>query len=478
MEDYQTIRHMYLIDHVSQRAIAERLGISRNTVRKYCEGDILPGIRADYRRCASVVTPEIIQFIQQCFLEDAHEQSQKQHHTAKRIYDRLVAEMKFTGSESSIRHTVHNLRGSVQKVFIPLAFSPGEAMQIDWGECYVYRNGMRTKIYFFCARLCYSCAPFVACYHQQNMAAFLDALVRAFEFFGGVPRRVIFDNAKVAVKNGYGKKAIRQEKYAALAAHYCFETVFCNPASGNEKGLVENLVGWTRRNIFVPVPHAESLDELNHLAKERCCNYAASHTIRHKPQDVAAMLIVDKSLLLPLPGYRYDTSQSTECRVNTYAMVRFESNNYSVPVRYVGRVVAVKGFADSICMYADGKEIAQHTRSYDKEQEVLFLAHYLPILERKPGSILNARPVRQTLRPAMLQWLHDMAFTGKELMVILRACVTKGEADVWLHKTEYLPVRQLPIGITDPVHVQAVDLTVYNQFLGTGDDVVWKKKQA
>ena len=476
MEDYQAIRHMYLIDHLSQRTIAERLGISRNTVRKYCEGDILPGVRANYHRSASVVTPEIIQFIQQCFLADEQEHNKKQHHTAKRIYDRLVAEMNFTGSESSIRHTVQKLHETAQNVFVPLVFSPGEAMQIDWGECYVYLNGMRTKIYFFCARLCYSCAPFVVCYRRQNTESFLEALIRAFEFFGGVPRRVIFDNGKVAVKSGYGKKAVCQDRYAALAAHYCFETVFCNPASGNEKGLVENLVGWTRRNTFVPIPHVEGMDELNELTKQQCCSYIKSHKIQQKPQSVNHMLTIDKGMLLPLPGCRYDASRSTECRVNSYATVRFESNNYSVPVRYVGRTVAVKGFAETVCIYADGEESARHIRSYDREKDVLTLAHYLPILERKPGSILNAKPVRQNLCPAMLQWLQDMAFTGKELMTILTDCANKGEAEVWLHKAEYLAMKQHPVCITDPVHVQAVDLTVYNQFLSTGDDALCQKQ--
>ena len=138
MEDYQAIRRMYLIEHLSQRAIAAQLGISRNTVRKYCEGNTMPGIRADYHRTVSVVTPPIILFIKQCFLTDEQEGNKKQHHTAKRIYDRLVDEMNFTGSESSIRHTVQKLRGSVQNVFVPLEFSLGEAMQIDWDENAMY----------------------------------------------------------------------------------------------------------------------------------------------------------------------------------------------------------------------------------------------------------------------------------------------------------------------------------------------------
>lgn len=169
---------------------------------------------------------------------------------------------------------VHGMRQKAQKAFVKLVFDPGEAMQIDWGTFQAYLQGEPVRLYYFCARLCYSCAPFVMCFRRQNTEAFLEAQVHAFEFFGGVPRRVIFDNAKVAVKSGYGKTAIAQDKYKALAAHYCFEMDFCNPASGNEKGLVENLVGWTRRNIFVPVPHVTSLKDLNQHVLTRCRTYA------------------------------------------------------------------------------------------------------------------------------------------------------------------------------------------------------------
>lgn len=131
VNDYEKIRTMYMREHMSQRAIAKALGISRNTVAKYCAGASYPGLRADYHRDASVMTPDVIQFIQQCFLEDAQERNPKQHHTARRIYDRLVEERGFTGCESSVRAAVRNLRRTRSKAYVPLEFHPGEAMQID-----------------------------------------------------------------------------------------------------------------------------------------------------------------------------------------------------------------------------------------------------------------------------------------------------------------------------------------------------------
>ena len=279
MKDYERIRYMYLVDGISQRKIARSLGISRNTVAKYCEGKTYPGIRSDYNRANSVMTPKVVQFIRMCLHEDELEPNKKQHHTAKRIYDRLVEEAGFDGAETTVRGLVHKLRGNLSETFVPLAFDPGEAMQIDWGECYIQLRGERMKINIFCARLCYSCAPFAICFRQQNTEAFLEGLQRALEFFGGVPRRIIFDNARVAVKFGSGKNAICQDSYDAMAAHYCFKTIFCNVRSGNEKGLVENLVGSTRRNIFVPVPHTESLAELNEKVSQRCQQYIDSHKI-------------------------------------------------------------------------------------------------------------------------------------------------------------------------------------------------------
>ena len=130
------------------------------------------------------------------------EPNQKQHHTAKRIYERLVEEKCFTGAQSTVRRIVAKLRGHPQEAFVPLAFAPEAAMQIDWGEAVIYLAGERTKVQMFCARLAYSCAPFAVCFRRQNTEAFLEGLIQALNFFGGVVRRVLFDNARVAVDVG------------------------------------------------------------------------------------------------------------------------------------------------------------------------------------------------------------------------------------------------------------------------------------
>lgn len=237
---YKEIRRLQLEGVTSQRTAAKRLGISRNTVKKYWEGNAVPWDRKAYNREAAVMTPDVVQFISSCLDEDDRERVKKQRHTARRIYQRLVEECGFTGSESSVRNLVHDMRAARKETqaFVPLRFAPGEAVQIDWGEATVYINGEKLVINLFCARLCHSCAPYVIAYQRQNLESFLDAIIRTFQYYGGVPRRVIFDNARVAVKSGFGAHAAAQDDYKQLSAHYGFEPVFCNPASGNEKGLV------------------------------------------------------------------------------------------------------------------------------------------------------------------------------------------------------------------------------------------------
>ena len=292
------------LEGMSQRQIAAGLHISRNTVKKYWDGESVPWERKNYTRDASVLTKDVVSFVRQCLDEDTHS-PRKQRHTAKRIYERLIAECGFTGGETTVRRLVRELREQPVEAFVPLAFPAGDALQIDWGEATVYLNGVKTTINLFCARLCYSGAPIALAYRRQNEESFLDALVQVFQYFGGVPGRVIFDNGKVAVKDGFGAHARKQAGYAALAAHYGFEAVFCNPASGNEKGLVEGLVGYIRRNVCVPVPKAETMSEMNQILRDKCREYL-SHQIRGKEASVGTMLTQEKNKLHPLPVYPFD----------------------------------------------------------------------------------------------------------------------------------------------------------------------------
>ena len=448
VKDYKEIRQRHLRGE-SQRSIARELHISRKTVAKYCDGGAVPWERKTPERSSAVLTEGTIGFIRQCLEEDEAEGVRKQRHTAKRIYDRLVAECGFTGGESTVRTKVRELKESLPKAFVPLEFSPGEAVQVDWGEAVVYINGIKQTVNLFCARLCHSCIPVVIAYRRQNEESFLDAFVQTFHRFGGVPEKVIFDNGKVAVKDGFGAHALKQAGYTALSAHYGFDALFCNPAEGHEKGLVEGLVGWSRRNILVPVPRVSNYSELNDRLTKRCSAYG-DHHIQSKSASVGEMFCEEQAALRPLPLYPFETAKCTSVRVNAFSMARFDTNNYSVPVEYAGHTVGVKGYAEKVEVYADGKRIASHARCFEKHQSVYKLEHYLPLLEQRGRAILNAAPLRQNLPEDVLEQLK--VCEPRERIRILRQYCESPEPEV--------------PAVTDVVLVRQVDLRRYDVLTG------------
>ena len=459
--DYGEIRKLYN-DGQSQREISKKLGISRKTVKKYCKGESVPWNTKAPERKSTVVTEDVMAFINKCLEDDEGEGLPKQKYISKRIYDRLVSEKGFNGGESTIRRIVAELRGKRDKAFIPLAFEPAEAMQIDWGEAYVILKGKKTKIYYFCARLCYSCKSVVLAYSHQNEESFLDAHVKTFETLGGVPRRVIFDNGKVAVKLGFGAKAQMQEGYARLSAHYAFQVDFCNPASGNEKGLVEGLVGWIRRNILTPVPVVENLEELNALLAARCNDFD-QHQIKGKPANVGEMFQKEKEALRPLPPFSFEVAKSQNARVSTFCTVRFQTNDYSVPAEYVGRQVGIKGYPETIEIYYEGKKIAEHARLFGKYEKSCRLVDYLELLGERRRAIPNAVPVKQNLSSEAYEELKANIDNPQKVKEILEREAKLSPEQASKPSSEEQPP------IDDPVKIKKVNLKNYDSLMEQGE---------
>lgn len=484
MDQYQHIRHLYLVEGLSQRAIARQLKISRNTVRRYCNGAHVPWERKSSPKKAQVVTPEVIEFIEQCLKEDENALDRRQKHTAKRIYDRLCQEKGFQGGESTIRRVVRELKAKPSKVYVPLSFSPGEAIQVDWGTATVIMAGQKTEVNLFCMRLCFSCAPFVVAYPSQREEAFLEGHKTGFEFFGGVSRDIIYDNLKTAVKEGWGKTAKEQEKFINFRSHYAYHSRFCNPRAGHEKGLVENLVGYIRRNFLVPVPRAENFEELNQLLKKRCLEYVEHHRIKGRDLSVKEAYEMEKQALMPLPVKPYETARTLDAKVDYFSTVTFETNRYSVPVRLAGKTVTVKGSALKIEVYYRGEEVAVHLRSYGHHRTIYQLEHYLPLLKARPRSVFNARPVKEAGLPAELeqyaQKLSDphrgmvrllrLAFDHSLVKVLdaVRTAASNGQYSVdvvqyYLNREE-VPVKLKPLG----PEVEPVDLKAYDSLWAGG----------
>ena len=446
----------------SQRQIASDLHISRYMVQRYCKGENTPWTRKTPQRKSPVITQEVIDFIKHCLEEDEQEGIKKQKHTAKRIYDRLVQEVGFTGGESTVRKAVQKIKEKVSKAFVPLRFEPGEAMQVDWGEGTVYMAGERKTVNLLCARMCYSCKPIVLAYRYQNEESFHHAFVTIFELLGGVPRDVIFDNARVAVKKGFGPCAVKQAGYAALCAHYAFNAVFCNAASGNEKGLVESLVGWARRNILTPIPKVNDFEELNELLAKGCREYG-NHIITSRGNvTVDELFEHEKKALNKLPQCPFETAKCLDVRVSTYSTVRFQTNDYSVPTTYVGQNVGVKAYPEKVEIYSNGVLIAVHARIHGEHQMSCRLADYVPLLEEKNRAVLNAIPVKQNLSKEAFEELKANIHNKEKVSEILRR-----EAGLPPQVPKKGGSKQIEqIAIKESPNIKQVNLGEYDQLIG------------
>ena len=417
---------MYSVQGLGKKTISRILGISKNTVKKYCEGGSVPWERnKNKERERPVITVEVEDFIKSCLDQDEKENIKKQKHTATRIYDRLVDECDFAGGESTVRMEVSKIKDKFPKVFIPLDFAPGEAVQIDWGEATVYLDNKKVVVNIFCMRLCYNCDIFVKAFFRQNEESFLEGIISGFEYFGGVPRKVIFDNAKVAVKEGFGSVAKAQDRYIALKSHYAFEPIFCNPSSGNEKGLVENLVGWFRRNVMVPLPKVKDMSELNKMFCDKCVKYR-QHQIKGRELKVYQMYEIESNQLISLPKYQFDPSKTLSVRVDEFATIKFDYNKYSVPVRYSGKEVTVKGYGLNVCIMYRNETLAEFERSYLRNEAFYRLEHYIDLIEWRPRSVFNAKPVKANVSDALMEIGKKLPGGAKDMVKLLRLCVDCG----------------------------------------------------
>ena len=426
VEIYEEIRQCREKYGYGQRKTARLLKVSRNTVKKYWDGSTVPWERKQGSgRKNDVLTDGHLKFIDEC-LEEDKQAPKKQRHTAHRIFTRLCEEKGYTGCESAVRAAVAERRKRITNCFVPLAYEPGESMQIDWGETTVFLKGVKTKVNIWCMRECYSADIFVMAFMRQNEESFLEGILNGFEYFGGVPRKLIFDNAKVAVKDGFGANAVATDKYKAMAAHYAFTPVFCNVAQGHEKGLVEGLVGFSRRNFFAPLPRYENLDELNAYLREKCIGYRKTK-IPGKPMSVGEMAKVALQSYIPLPSYRFDTSKTVEHKADSFALVKFDGNKYSVPYQYSNKTVTVKGYGDKVVFMFRGEIIAQYDRDYRHDETNFKLEHYIDLIERKPRSVYDAAPVKKTLPKPFYEFILKLK-NPKEVVRIIRCYLNNPDA--------------------------------------------------
>lgn len=433
VEIYAAVRRFVFNEGNSRREAARVFGLSRDTIAKMCRYSAPPG----YVRSKPPERPKLGPLVPviDAILEGDKTAPPKQRHTAKRIFERLRAEHGYAGGYTVVKDYVRLTRTRSREVYVPLSHPPGHA-QVDFGECIGVIGGVRMKLHIFCFDLPHSDACFIKAYPAETTEAFLDGHVSAFDFFGGVPISILYDNTKIAVARILGNgKRLRTRAFTELVSHYLFEDRFGRPGKGNDKGKVEGLVKFSRANFLTPVPHAPSIDALNAGLVELCLARRNERAGRHN-LTIGERLVADKAALRDPPAAPFEACHKCATKVSSLSLVRYRLNDYSVPTAYGFRDVLVKGFVDQVVIFCGPVEIARHPRSYERGQFVFQPRHYLALLEQKPGALDQAAPLQGWTLPEPLHHLRRllearMGNRGKrEFIQVLRLMEVFSEAIV------------------------------------------------
>jgi len=299
VELYLKVRRAHFQDGLSGRQIARDFGISRDSVAKILAYSEPPG----YRRTAEIKRPKLdpyIDHIDQWLAEDKV-RPRKQRHTAKRIFERLGDECGFDGGYTIVKDYVRLRKRTGKEMFVPLSHPPGHA-QVDFGEALVVIGGVEQKAYFFAFDLPHSDACYIRAYPAANTEAWLDGHVHAFAFFGAVPQSVLYDNDRCLVARIMpdGTRQ-RTQRFSAMLSHYVVGDRYGHPGKGNDKGKVEGLVGYGRRNFMVPMPRFATWDAFNAYLEEQCHKRQGDILRGHKAS-IGERLGADLAAMRPLPA--------------------------------------------------------------------------------------------------------------------------------------------------------------------------------
>jgi transposase len=402
MNEWTEIRRKVLVDGVSKRQILRDHQIGATTLNKMLENPAPPGYRRRVPRDKPKLGP-FVGIIEEILLSDRTAPA-KQRHTGKRVYERLRDEYGYTGGMTQVRDYMTEFRQSHKEVFVPLSHPPGEA-QYDFGEATVVVAGVERKAALSVMTLPYSDVFHISAYPRECTESFQAGHIAAFEFFGGVPTRISYDNSRIAVKKVIGKERELTNGFLALESHFLFTHHFCRIRRGNEKGHVENLVGYSRRNFLVPVPSFNSFAELNaHL--QAACIADMNRTVRGKPEGKAERFVTDQQALLQIPAESFESRRVVQARANSLSLVRFDCNDYSVPTSFAHHELTVLGGIDQVSIASGPDVVARHRRCWDKEQVFFEPLHYLALLERKPGAFDHAKPLESWNLPDCFKTLR------------------------------------------------------------------------
>ena len=433
MELYRKVR-LACRDGMSERAAARHFGISRQSVRKMLEFSVPPG----YRRTAPVRRPKLDGFtglIDEWLRRDRDDDHRKQKHTAKRIFERLRDEHGFAGGYTIVKDYVREHHRRRREMYVPLVHPPGHG-QADFGQAWAYIGGVKRKVHFFALDLPQSDASYVRAYPAATAEAWVDGHVHAFSFFGKVPLSMLYDNDRCLVsrieRDGTRR---RTQLFSGFLSHYLIRDRYGRPGKGNDKGAVEGLVGWSRRNFMVPLPRFASFEAFNEYL-ERRCRERQGDMLRGHRESIGERLKRDLEAMAPLPAAPFDACHQAPGQVSSQSLVRFQTNDYSVPVGYGHRQVWVRGYVEQVVIGCGTEVIARHRRSYEGEDTVFDPLHYLALIERKLGALDQAAPLAGWELPDAFATLRRLmeARSGRagrrEYVQVLRLLETFGLDDV------------------------------------------------
>ncbi len=405
VETIAKVRRAYFSDGKSIKAICRELRLSRKVVRKV----IRSGETSFSYERAVQPRPKLGQWTATLdeLLDANAAKPAREQLTLIRLFEDLRGRG-YGGGYDALRRYARRWakeRGeSTAAAYVPLFFAPGEAFQFDWSHEVVVLNGVTITVKVAHVRLCHSRMPFVRAYPRETQEMVFDAHDRAFAFFRGACRRGIYDNMKTAVEAVFvGKDRLYNRRFLQMCSHYLVEPVACTPASGWEKGQVENQVGLVRERFFTPRLRFKSYEELNAWLLDQCIAYAKAH--RHPEltdQTIWEAFEAERPKLVPYTG-RFDGFHAVPASVSKTCLVRFDNNKYSVTASAVGRPVEIHAYADRVVIRQDGRIVGEHPRAFGRGATVYDPWHYVPVLARKPGALRNGAPFKAWVLPSAME---------------------------------------------------------------------------
>ncbi len=432
VETIARIRREHFVKGKTIKEIVRDLKVSRNTVRKVVRSGATAFEYERERQPKPRIDPWRGQL--DAMLEKNAAASARERLTLIRVFEAL-RDLGYGGGYDAVRRYARSWARSrsalTADAYVPLTFAPGEAYQFDWSHEVVVIGGVTMMVKVAHLRLCHCRMLFVRAYPRESQEMVFDAHEKGFAFFRGACQRGIYDNMKTAVESVFvGKARLYNRRFLQMCGHYLVEPVACTPASGWEKGQVENQVGLVRERFFTPRLKFKTFEDMNAWLLDQCVTYAKAHPHPElRAETIWTVFERERPSLVPYRG-PFDGFHAVTASVSKTCLVRCDGNRYSVMAKAVGRPVEVHAYADRIVIRQDGEIVGEHPRKFGRDQTIYDPWHYVPVLARKPGAWRNGAPFKDWVLPGALERVRKRLTQaddgGRQMVEILSAVTTDG----------------------------------------------------